>query len=701
MRPKFYFFCLLLTFTGAIAGNPLKEAYEALSVYDYFKARQLFYKRLLKELNPYAEFGLSEIYKSNNNPFYSLDSACKYIHLSAAHYISQKSLPYAYKNYKIDSTTIFASLDSVSKEVLRRIKKQPSIKAYNQFLTTNYLANYNFLKEAVYNRDELEFNRTLQLNKSDSTRFFLITHPQSSFFWEASLLLDKQIYDETCVSQRAEDFVRFISKFPSNVMVPKAYEQLYYAYRARSDKEGLKKYVYDYPNAPQNQEAWKLLFALSVTSFSDESLIRFLAEYPEFPLKNSILKDLQLSGVNFYPYLLNDQYGFIDSTARIVIPPYYDVVGSFNEGLAVVSKNDTVFFINKANEKMFVAFEDAHPFKNGIAPVKQNGQWYFINRQGQSISNFCEEINELSDNIYVIKVKGKYGAVDHYGQKIFDARFDQLGEFKNGYAYYAENGHYGFVSSQGLISKAEFEWISDFGKNNLAVFKLQNKYGLVNSNGNKHLVAEYDQILKLNEQFYLLIKNNFYGFYQASGCFISALEYDYAKEKPIDFYYKQGYFRLLKNKGQAIMDENGVIRVNFKVYEDIGFVSNGLFRVMKKKKLGFVDRKLQNAIPLIYDWASDFEDSVAIVKIKEHYILINLAGKELYHSEAPIQKLSTNYYFIESGSGITMLHRDGRMVVEQVKHIQQPQPGFFIITLNNGEIKLLRDETFVNLNSKI
>ena len=350
---------------------------------------------------------------------------------------------------------------------------------------------------------------------------------------------------------------------------------------------------------------------------------------------------------------------------------------------------------------MFVAFEEALPFKNGIAPVKQRGAWYFINRQGQSISNTCEEINELSDNIYVIKVNGKYGAVDQYGQKVFDPRFDQLGDFKNGYAYYAENGRYGFVSSRGIIFKAEFEWISDFGKNNLAVFKLGNKYGLINSMGYKVLEAQYDQVLKLQDEFYILVKNGFYGFCHASGCLMSSVEYGYLKEKPLDYYYKQGYFRLLKNKSQAVMDENGAVRINYNVYEDIGFMNNGLFRVMKKKKLGFVDKKLQNVIPLIYEWASDFEDSVAIVKIQNHFKMLNTEGTELFRSEAPIQKLSTNYYLIESVQGITIIYRNGKTLLDLVKHIQQPEPGLFIVTLNNGEIKLLRDETFVNLNSKI
>jgi hypothetical protein len=123
-------------------------------------------------------------------------------------------------------------------------------------------------------------------------------------------------------------------------------------------------------------------------------------------------------------------------------------------------------------------------FKNGIAAVKNGGRWRFINRQGQPIE-YYDEINELSDDLFVVKRGDKFGAVDNYGRPVVEPRFDKLGYFKNGFAYYSEKGKYGFVSKTGTVYKAEFDWISDFSEKNLAVFRQASGYGNCKLEGRK------------------------------------------------------------------------------------------------------------------------------------------------------------------------------------------------------------------------
>ncbi|MFT5903313.1 MAG: hypothetical protein ACI9O2_000162, partial [Flammeovirgaceae bacterium] len=65
------------------AGLPsrLEKAYEALTIYDYFKAKNLFYKSLKNDSVPVG-YGLSVIYSRSDNPFTQIDSAHKYINIS-------------------------------------------------------------------------------------------------------------------------------------------------------------------------------------------------------------------------------------------------------------------------------------------------------------------------------------------------------------------------------------------------------------------------------------------------------------------------------------------------------------------------------------------------------------------------------------------------------------------------------------------
>ena len=402
--PKYFvIFLLLLSSSINLHSTSLNSAYKSLEVFDYFKAKQLFYKLNKKHINSYAAYGLATIYFRNDNPFFNLDSASKFINLSYTTYIF-KQKPKLLFNYKIDSLEILKLIDSVANKSLDNVKKTNTVVTYNKFLKQNYLANYFILNKAIYFRDELEFNLVLSKNLSQATQTFINTHPQSEFTNEAFLLLDQQIYNETTKNEKPDEYIYFLEKYPKNSMQQSAYEKLFQIYKNQSSKTGLTYFVNKYPNAPQNMEAWKLLFSLSVKAFTNSELKVFLINHPNCPLKNSLLSDLELNKIQLFSFQKNDYFGFIDTSATISIPAIYDALTPFVEGLSVVTKNDSVFFINKNNKNVFNQFfTEAFTFNNGIAPVKQNNKWLFINRQGQIISETFDEINELSNNYYVFK----------------------------------------------------------------------------------------------------------------------------------------------------------------------------------------------------------------------------------------------------------------------------------------------------------
>jgi len=645
---------------------------------------------LKKSNNPYSSFGLAFIYSHNNNPFYNLDSASKYINISYNSY-RVKRLKQIFSGFTIDSISILRSCDSIAWSAFQIIRKSNSAEALDKFLLGNCLAYADLIKQAIYLRDEIEFDKTLRINKSDSTKQFIITHPQSGFLSEALLFIDRQLFDEQTKFQTEKEYLSFIKKYPDNVMLNSAYEQLYNRYQKESNISGLKYFVNNFYKAPQVTEAWKLLFSLSVKSFSSSELEKFLKEHPAFPFKNSILKELELNKFTLYPYQKEDSFGFVDSTGKIVISAGYDAVTDFSEGLSVVSKNDSVFYINKENSNVFNRyFSDAYSFKNGIAAIKKNNKWEFINRQGQSIGSDYDEVSELSNNAYVIKLNNKYGALDYFGQTIIEPRLDKLGDFKSEFAYYVEEGKYGFVSKTGYFYKAEFEWISDFNEKNIAILKQNNSYGLVNSQGVKILSPQYDMILKGENNIFILVKNSNYGFYNGNGCYLSQVIYDFIKEKPAEFYTNGNVLKLIKKNETAFADLNGRVSPDFGLYDDIGFAANGLIRVKRKNKFGFADKKLSVLIPLKYQQASDFSDSLAIVKLKDKNILINISGKEIYSDEETIEKLSRHYYLAGEDEK-NLINNRGEKIFINLKNIQKVNNRLLIVTLNNNEVRFIRD----------
>ena len=675
---------------GAQVSKTLKQGYDALGIFDYFKAKQLFHSSFSRKVTSPAAYGLSLIHSRKDNPFFHADSAYKYA--EAAFLVFQKT-PQALvvSGYTIDAVSLQSQLALCIQSCYTTALASGSIDVWDKFLEQNTLAEPALKLEALYKRDELEFNEMTVFNSSKNTRQFLKSHPQSQFYREAMQLQQRQIYEEMCSTNSPEEYIRFLKDQPHNSMRNTALENLYGIYRKNNDEKGLVFFVRSYPNAPQVNEAWKLLFSLSVRSYSDEELIRFLAMYPEFPLRNSILKELHMSSKRFLVFSANDLLGYIDTNGQICISAQYEVAGNFKEELALVSRNDSIWFINKFNENVFNQnFEDAYGFNAGVAPVKFNGSWKFINRQGQVISPDYEEINELSDNVYVLKVKGKYGALDRFGQNRVEARYDYLGNFAHGMAAYREGEKYGFININGYIHKAEFDWISAFNEAGLAVVRKFNSFGLLDRSGRTLLEPNYDQVLESGDGYYILIKGKHYGFYSAEGCFISAIEFEYQKENPSGFYVQKDWFRLVKNKTFALMDANGAIRVNYGVYEECGFFSGGLLRVKKKKKYGYVDRKLQTVIPYQYTWAEDFKNSVALVKKGDQVEGINGLGQTLFKSPLMIERLLDHYFLIETPQGKQLLNSGGRILLEQIEHYEVLEAPRVLFTLKNGEIKLLK-----------
>jgi len=677
-------------FSGTVKASKIEKGFKALSIHDYFKAKKLLSKNYNNKHNPYSSFGLAIIYSRNNNPFYNLDSASKYAALSF-NLFANKCEKKNYFNFIIDSLHILQLIDSIAAKGFERLKTDKSVLNYDNFLKQNYLANKKVLSEVVYLRDELDYNQSLGFNNSNQTKEFVITHPQSSFIAEALLLIDRQIFDESTKNNTALSYINFIKVNPKNVLLNSAYEKLFSIYKETSDINGLKLFVTNYTLAPQYTEAWKLLFALTVKSYSNDELEKFLADNPMFPLKNSILKELQLNNLLLYPYQKDEFFGFIDTSTTVIISPIFDAVTVFSEGLAVVNKNDSVYFINKENINPFDQFfEDAYNFTNGIAPIKNGNHWCFINRQGQIISPLYDEINEISNNCYTVKQNGKFGAVDNFAQTIIEPRFEELGDFKNELAYYRLDGKSGFVSKDGYVHKAEFDWLSDFDADKIAIVKIGNSYGLINSTGKVILETKYDQILKANNSVFIVVLNNLYGFYNGKGCFLSAISYDFLKEKPVDFYTNGYIFKLLKKGQQSFIDANGRTSIEFGTYDEINFASNGLIRVKNKNKYGFVDRKLNVVIPYKFNKANDFKDSCAFVQLKDKFILINTQGKEVYSSIAEIQKISRHFYLVK-GENENLINSAGELVLADIGNIQPVNGKLFIITLNNGVIKLLSD----------
>lgn len=687
-KPFLLILFFLFAVTTQVYSSKIKTAYEALSIYDYFKAKKIFYSLNKKKPNAQACYGLSIIYYRTNNPFHNYDSAAKYAALSFNCFNFKKD-SCTLSSFPIYKKQIRIQIDSIALKLFTKAIAKNTINAYDQFLSQNYLASENIIQSAIKSRDELELQLIYNVNKSDSTLLFIQTHPLSKFKHDAFRLYEKELYEEITADHSELSYITFINTQQKNSNLNQAYQALLTLYKDAKNKEGVAQFIKNYPKAPQRIDAWQALFNLSITTFKKEELEQFITTYPEFPFKESILKEVQLNDLVLIPFEKNEAIGFIDTTGKIHIAPEYDEVSEFSEGLCIVHKSDSVYFVNKENKNTLnMIFSDALPFYNGLAPIKQASKWYLINRLGELKSEGFEEINDLNNELYVVKQNNLYGAIDPYGKVVYETKFDKLGDFKNNCAYYQLGANYGFINRSGYIHKAEFEWISDFGSNGLAIYKSQGKYGIIQQNGELLTKALYDQIIKATDRIFILIINNLYGYYAGEGCFLSDIAYDFDKEKPNSYYTNGNMLKLIKKNEQALMDLNGRMSIDFGTFSEVNFASNGLIRIKKNGKFGFTDRKLNTIIPNKYQHAEDFKDSVAIVTSKKGHHLINTKGEELFTCDSEIKRVSHDLFLIEKEEKEVLIDKKGNVQLSNIKSYEIYKK-WLIVYLENNQIKII------------
>lgn len=624
MKKYILVLCVICAFKGF--GNKISAAYEALRVYDYFKARTLFYSSLSNYPSE-AGYGLATIYYRTDNPFSNIDSAAKYIARSAKTFKDTARL----SGYVVSPATITSLSRAISLKGFQQHARHNTECDLNYFLEQFWFSSDSLLRKALWMRDNISLKRYSCSHSSDSIRVFLWGYPESELYGIAQKSFDDFQYAEQTKDLTAASYKHFILGYPANPNVADAESRLFQLTVKLHSTDSLYTFITRY-SALNRAEAWRMLYSMSVTKASGSELDAFLQKYPDYPYRHEIEKEIEWSKRILYVLKgMNDRYGYVDTSGSWVIRPLFDDASDFHEGFAGVCKNDSCYFINKSGEKTSELFvEETYDYTNGIAIVKKQNRYYLINRSGQLISKAFEDISPASDNLFVARQNGLYGAVNYKAETIIPFVYKKLGTFRNGYAYYFSD-QYGLVSTGNKTLQARWDWISEIDTNNLVIVKKGKRFGLMDLSESLLLQAEFDYISHCTGQIYLVVKNDLYGFYDAGGkCYISGVDYDYDKAFDNAYYTNGKQFKLIEEDEVALMDANGRISIPFGTYTDVFFAKDDVIRIQKGRKYGYVDRKLKAITAAEYDKAGDFENNAAVVSKAGTAQLMNRAGKILF-----------------------------------------------------------------------
>lgn len=226
-----------------------------------------------------------------------------------------------------------------------------------------------------------------------------------------------------------------------------------------------------------------------------------------------------------------DKYGYIDTNGKEVISLTDKYIGeSFSDGLAAVWNDDGKYgFIDKKGDLLIpYTFEDhdgingAGYFNEGLAIVYKNDKPSCIDKNGNelSIGNYLFILN-FHDGMAAVNRDNKYGFIDTSGKEVIPCAYEEASSFSEGYAFVKKDGKYMQIDKSGkILNTFNYEYISDFHD---GLARVSNKSGnetlsgYIDVYGKEIIPCIYNSCSDFSEGLAVVEKDGIYGFVDKKG----------------------------------------------------------------------------------------------------------------------------------------------------------------------------------------
>jgi hypothetical protein len=141
-------------------------------------------------------------------------------------------------------------------------------------------------------------------------------------------------------------------------------------------------------------------------------------------------------------------WGYIDRTGKMAIPPQFLMAEEFHEGLA---RERDGFIDHNGVEVIKSSF--ATDFSEGLAAVHEGDEWGYINKQGALVVPLqYESAAPMSEGRGLVKKDGKYGFVDSSGNLSIPTEYDNARSFSEGLAAVEREDKWGYIDREGSVA---------------------------------------------------------------------------------------------------------------------------------------------------------------------------------------------------------------------------------------------------------
>ncbi len=306
-----------------------------------------------------------------------------------------------------------------------------------------------------------------------------------------------------------------------------------------------------------------------------------------------------------YPFQRSDgKWGYVDDEHCWVIEPQFDRAAGFSEGLAAVSNDEGMGYIDQ--------------YGNFVLPPP--------------ISNLTLNVGDFHDGLaranYLTGSGFKWGFINLRGEFLIRPIFDGASDFSDGMAVVSMHREGsllmsdGYVASDGTLVVAPRYLLATRFVDGLAAMGDLGKVGFVNKDGEYVIPPVFGYAEEFSEGLAAVSFNGKYGFVNSAGRMVIKPLFDDARS------FSQGLAWVSINKKAGFINSDGEI-VIAPTFDGAFSFSEGLSAVQIGEKWGYIDLEGHVVIPAIYDFANPFEHGRASVSEGERYFIISKSGQIL------------------------------------------------------------------------
>lgn len=599
---RFLTIALLLIFSLPVNASKIKKGFQELEKKNYFNAYEYF-KKSIKKHKSIASFGLTKLYLTND--WQNLDSAYRLVLQAEVNYsaIKAKKKEKLKEKFAFDSLAIQDLKQEVSTAIFNQYLKSPSEDLFVQFIASNEWST--LVPRAIHLRDSIAYASAEHTKTSQAFAVFLSKYPNSYLKVNAKFNFDEYQYLEFSRKGKIEDYEAFLNCCAENPHAEDAENRLFELSTIDKSLVSYQNFAKKYPKNRNSEEAWRMVYKLFMKEYSKEKFLEFKEKYPDYPFLNEIEEDLKLLNATFYPFVQNGLYGYFDKEGKTAIVPQYEHLGIFQDGLAVASKNDKYGLINKKNQVVVdFVFDEILEFVDVRGIVFKGDSVGLIDRSGREVVPIVNnDIIALGKGLVAIKEKSdsNYYISDINFLPKTDAIFEEIQEFKKGISVAKTKEGFGVLNTNcNWLIPAEYESIR-FLNDSLIEYGFAGKKGLRTLNNQQLTEAIYDEFSKFDAvEKQLIAKQGTSIFYlndQGKMLFETPLEY-FPNAFEVALFYKG--ISVFRKKGKY-----GLIDATGKEYLKPSFDALGrplvAIPAIKDQKWGIVDWKGRSILPYEFD----------------------------------------------------------------------------------------------------